>query len=185
MQGRTCSFTLAPFSGCCDPDPASTAREGVTHTLAVPCPCMLGQDRVGWDEESLLSPGASSDCHPCRLGSVHGSLPKPPLPLPWPPAAIPLGTEPAPGPGTASSPGAAASRAATAMPIQGAVGRACTVSPAALTGGPAQGHHLPCTALLLGHQGNKQHPTAQGLEFQGNGTDSSPASFIAPFTIHA
>lgn len=40
------------------------------HTPAVPRPCVLGQDRAGWDEEPLLSPGAGSGSHPCQLGSV-------------------------------------------------------------------------------------------------------------------
>lgn len=107
--------------------------------------------------------------------------PKTPSASPQPPAAIPLGTEPALGPGAASSLGATASGAATAIPIQGAVGRACAVSPAALTEGPAQGHHLPCPALLLGHQyGNKQHPRAQGHELQGNGTKPHPRLHLLP-----
>lgn len=40
------------------------------HIPAVPHPFVLGQDRAGWDEESLLSPGAGSGSHPCQLSSV-------------------------------------------------------------------------------------------------------------------
>lgn len=170
--GAFSSFTLAAFSGAVT-HTQPLQPEKVAHTpwqCHIPA-CWARAEGDGMKSHCCPLAPAVAPTLPARQRAPpgHGSLPKPRLPPPRPPAAIPRAQSQR-GPGAASSPGAAASRAARPPQSQEQRGEPalCPQLPRLRQG---QSSTSPALLGCWATSGNKQH---QGQEFQGNDTDPRP-----------